>query len=72
MWNIDNEERKGGESDGIALPNKATMKGLKEGDSYKYLEVIHADGTLCYRVLWMSEKDTRSEIEWWKYNIRNK
>ena len=31
-------------SDGIALPNKATMKGLKEDDSYKYLEVIRADG----------------------------
>ena len=27
-------------SDGIALPNKITMKGLKEGDSYKYLGVI--------------------------------
>ena len=26
-------------SDGIALPNKA-MKGLKEGDRYKYLGVI--------------------------------
>ena len=31
-------------SDGIALPNKTTMKGLKEGDSYKYLGVIQADG----------------------------
>ena len=31
-------------SDGIALPNKATMKELKEDDSYKYLEVIRADG----------------------------
>ena len=31
-------------SDGIALPNKKTMKGLKEGDSYKYLGVIQADG----------------------------
>ena len=30
-------------SDGIALPNKI-MKGLKEGDSYKYLRVIQADG----------------------------
>ena len=30
--------------DGIALPNK-TMKGLKEGDSYKYLGVTQADGT---------------------------
>ena len=29
-------------SDGIALPNK-TMKGLKEGDSYKYLGEIQAD-----------------------------
>ena len=32
-------------SDGIALPNKTTMKRLKEGDSYKYLGVIQADGT---------------------------
>ena len=32
-------------SDGIALPNKTTMKGLKEGDSYKYLGVIQADET---------------------------
>ena len=32
-------------SDGIALPNKTAMKGLKEGDSYKYLGVIPADGT---------------------------
>ena len=29
--------------DGLALPNKTTMKGLKEGDSYKYLGVIQAD-----------------------------
>ena len=27
-------------SDGIALPNKSTIKRLKEGDSYKYLGVI--------------------------------
>ena len=32
-------------SDGIVLPNKTTMKGLKEGDSYKYLRVILPDGT---------------------------
>ena len=31
-------------SDRIALPNKTTMKGLKEGDSCKYLGVIKADG----------------------------
>ena len=31
-------------SDGIALPNKTTMEGLKEGDSYKYLGVIPTDG----------------------------
>ena len=31
-------------SDGIALPNKTTIKGLKEGDSYKYLRVMQADG----------------------------
>ena len=30
-------------SDGIALPNKTTTKGLKEGDSFKYLRVIQAD-----------------------------
>ena len=29
-------------SDGIALLNKTTMKGLKEGESYKYLGVIQA------------------------------
>ena len=32
-------------SDGIALPKKTTMKGMKEGDSYKYLGVIQADVT---------------------------
>ena len=32
-------------SDRIVLPNKTTMKGLKEGDSYKYLGVIQVDGT---------------------------
>ena len=32
------------ESGGIASPNQTTMKGLKEGDSYKYLGVIQADG----------------------------
>ena len=31
--------------DGIALLNKTKMKGLKEGDSYKYFGVIQADGT---------------------------
>ena len=31
-------------SDGIALLSKTTMKGLKEGDNYKYLGVIQADG----------------------------
>ena len=31
-------------SDGITLLNKTTMKGLKEGDSYKYVGVIQADG----------------------------
>ena len=44
MCIIDSEERKIANSDGIVLPNKATMKGLKEGDSYKYLGVIQADG----------------------------
>ena len=28
-----------------ALPNKTTVKGLKEGDSCKYLVVIQVDGT---------------------------
>ena len=27
------------------LPNKTTIKGLKEGGSYKYLGVIQTDGT---------------------------
>ena len=31
-------------SDGIAIPNKTTMKGLKDSESYKYLGVIQADG----------------------------
>ena len=31
-------------SDQISLPNKTTMKGLKEGDCYKYFGVIQADG----------------------------
>ena len=30
-------------SDEIALPNKTTMKGLKEGDSCKYLGIMQAD-----------------------------
>lgn len=30
-------------SDEITLPNKTTIKVLKEGDSYKYLRVIRAD-----------------------------
>ena len=29
---------------GIALSYKTTTKGLKEGDSYKYLGVIQANG----------------------------
>ena len=33
------------DSDGIALPNKTTMKGRKEDDSYQYLGVIQAGGT---------------------------
>ena len=32
-------------SEGIALPNKTTLKGMKEGDSCKYLGVIQADAT---------------------------
>ena len=39
------EKRKMSSSDGIALPNKTTLKGMKEGDSYKYLGVIQVDGT---------------------------
>ena len=31
MWTIDNEERKGGESDGIALPNKAINERTERG-----------------------------------------
>ena len=37
-------------SDGIALLNKTTMKGLKQGDSYKYLGVIQADGMKCHEM----------------------
>ena len=35
---------------GIALPNETKMKGLKEGDSYKYLRVIQADGMKCHEM----------------------
>ena len=66
-------------SDGIALPNRTTMKGLKEGDSYKYLGVIQADGMKQHEmkekiktVLQTSEKYTRSKIEGSKYNNDNK
>ena len=67
-------------SDGIALPNKTTMKGLKKGDGYKYLGVMQADGTKYHEmkkkiktVLWsQSEKDTKNKMECWKYNNRNK
>ena len=57
--------------DGIALPNKTTFKGLKVGDSYKYLGVIQADG--------MKHHETKETVkteyysgEWWKYTNRNK
>ena len=66
-------------SDGIALPNKTTMKGLKEGDSYKYLGVIKADEMKHHEMkekvkteYYRRVKDTRNEIEWWKYNNRNR
>ena len=32
-------------SDEIVLPNKTTMKGLKQSDSYKYLRVLRVSGT---------------------------
>ena len=32
-------------SDGMALLNKTTIERLKEGDNYKYLEVMLADAT---------------------------
>ena len=32
-------------SDRIALPNKTTIKGPEDGDSYEYLEVIQGYGT---------------------------
>ena len=37
-------------SDGIALLKKKTMKGLRGGDSYKYLRVIQADGMKHYEM----------------------
>ena len=65
-------------SDRIALHNK-TMKGLKEGDSYWNIGVIQAAGIKHQEmkekvktVLKTSQKDTGNEIEWWKYNNRNK
>ena len=42
VWTIN--KGKMANSDATALPNKTTMKGMKEGDSYKYLGVIQADG----------------------------
>ena len=45
MCSIDNEGKMAN-SDGIVLPNKTTMKGLKQGDTYKYLGAIQADGTI--------------------------
>ena len=44
MYSNDKKEKMAS-SDGIVLPNKTTMKGLKERDSYKYLGEIKADGT---------------------------
>ena len=38
MCSMTMKKQKMDKRDGIALPNK-TMKGLKEGDSYKYLGV---------------------------------
>ena len=37
-------------SDEMALPNKTTMKGLRQGDSYNYLKVLRADGTKHHEV----------------------
>ena len=61
------KEGKMSNSDGIALPNKTTMKGLKVGDSYKYLGVIQVDGTKHHE---MKEK---VKTEYYRqYNSRNK
>ena len=48
------EKGKMANSDGIVLLNKTKMKGLTEGDSYKYLGVIQADGMKHHE---MNEKD---------------
>ena len=47
-------------SDGIALPNKTTMKGLKEGDRYKYLGLTQADGMKHHE---MKENSKQSTID---------
>ena len=47
-------------SDGIVLSNKTTMKGLKEGDSYKYLGVIQVDGMKKHKI---KEKSKQSTID---------
>ena len=47
-------------SNGIALPNKIPMKGLKKGDSYKCLGVIGADGMKHHG---MKEKSKQSTID---------
>ena len=38
--------------DGIELPNKTTMKGLKEDGTCKYLGVIHEEGTIQHERYW--------------------
>ena len=67
------------DSDGIALPNKTTMKGKKEDElsvfksnTGRWNETQGNEGKSQNRVLYTSEKNTRNEIEWWKYNNRNK
>ena len=49
------------DSDGIALPNKTTMKGRKEDDSYQYLGVIQAGG--------MKHKEMKEKVKT-EYYIR--
>ena len=47
-------------SDGVALPNKTAMKGLKECVSYTYLGVIQLDGMKHHE---MTKESKRSTID---------
>ena len=55
------KEGKMANSDGIALPNKTAMKGLKECVSYTYLGVIQLDGMKHHEMTKESKQSTIDE-----------